>query len=79
MILFLHTHLRAQRKIFQVFLPPTLFVGTLDIFVDEDIDYAARLSQSGVPRFRVYSGAFHGSVGMVAESELSIRWAKDEN
>ena len=61
-------------------LPPTYInVGTLDIFVDEDIDYAARLSQSGVPvELHVYPGAFHGSNGFVAESELSIRWAKDQ-
>ena len=46
-------------------LPPTYInVGTLDIFVDEDIDYAARLSQSGVPvELHVYPGAFHGSNG----------------
>ena len=43
------------------------------------IDYAARLSQSGVPvELHVYPGAFHGSNGFVAESELSIRWAKDQ-
>ncbi len=61
-------------------LPPTYInVGTLDIFVDEDIDYAARLSQAGVPvELHVYPGAFHGSNGFVAESELSIRWAKDQ-
>lgn len=61
-------------------LPPAYInVGTLDIFVDEDIEYAARLSQAGVPvELHVYPGAFHGSNGFVAESELSIRWAKDQ-
>ena len=43
-------------------LPPT-FIGTaaLDLFVDEDIDYASRLLRSGVPtELHVWPGAFHG-------------------
>ena len=62
-------------------LPPTYInVGTLDIFVDEDSDYAARLSQAGVPvELHVYPGAFHGSNGFVAESSLSLRWAADQS
>jgi acetyl esterase/lipase len=61
-------------------LPPAYInVGMLDIFVDEDIDYAQRLSQAGVPvELHVYPGAFHGSVGFVADSPLSIRWATDQ-
>jgi len=43
-------------------LPPTFIAtGALDIFVDEDIDYARRLMRAGVPtELHVYSGAFHG-------------------
>jgi acetyl esterase/lipase len=43
-------------------LPPT-FIGTgaLDLFVDEDIDYAARLIRAGIPtELHVWAGAFHG-------------------
>lgn len=43
-------------------LPPT-FIGTaaLDLFVDEDIDYATRLMRAGVPiELHVWPGAFHG-------------------
>lgn len=43
-------------------LPPT-FIGTaaLDLFVDENIDYAQRLIRAGVPtEFHVWPGAFHG-------------------
>ena len=43
-------------------LPPT-FIGTaaLDLFVDEDIDFAARLIRAGVPtELHVWPGAFHG-------------------
>ena len=62
-------------------LPPAFIsVGSLDNFVDECIDYAQRLMQSGVPTdLRVYSGAFHGSVGMVPHSPISIEWTKAEN
>jgi acetyl esterase/lipase len=43
-------------------LPPTFInVGTLDLFVDEDIDYAHRLIRAGVPtELHVYPGGFHG-------------------
>ncbi|MET3805607.1 acetyl esterase/lipase [Nakamurella sp. UYEF19] len=43
-------------------LPPTyLDVGTLDLFVEEDLEYARRLVRSGVPvELHVYPGAFHG-------------------
>ncbi len=43
-------------------LPPTyIAVGALDLFVDEDIDYARRLIRVGVPtELHVYPGAFHG-------------------
>ena len=62
-------------------LPPAYInIGTLDIFIDEDIEYAQRLSQAGVPvELHVYPGAFHGSNGFVAESPLSIRWGADQS
>ncbi len=43
-------------------LPPTFIsVGALDLFLDEDMDYARRLSAAGVPvELHVYPGAFHG-------------------
>lgn len=43
-------------------LPPTFInVGTLDLFVDEDIAYAQRLICAGVPtELHVYPGGFHG-------------------
>lgn len=43
-------------------LPPTFIsTGALDLFVDEDIDYARRLNRAGVPtELHVYPGAFHG-------------------
>lgn len=43
-------------------LPPTYMeVGGSEVFRDEDIDYAARLSQAGVPtELHVWVGGFHG-------------------
>ena len=43
-------------------LPPTFIAtGALDLFLDEDIDYARRLIRAGVPtELHVYPGAFHG-------------------
>ena len=42
-------------------LPPTFIsTGALDLFVDEDLDYARRLMAAGVPtELHVYPGAFH--------------------
>ncbi len=43
-------------------LPPAFIgVGTLDLFADEDIDYAQRLSAAGaLTELNVVAGAFHG-------------------
>jgi acetyl esterase/lipase len=43
-------------------LPPAFVsVGTLDGFLDEDVDYALRLNRAGVPcELHVYPGACHG-------------------
>ncbi len=42
-------------------LPPAFIaVGTLDLFIDEDIDYARRLIRAGVPtELHVFPGAYH--------------------
>ncbi len=42
-------------------LPPTyIAIGSLDLFIEEDTDYALRLSRAGVPmELHVYDGVFH--------------------
>jgi acetyl esterase/lipase len=42
-------------------LPPAFIsVGALDLFIDEDLDYARRLARHGVPvEMHVYPGAYH--------------------
>jgi acetyl esterase/lipase len=43
-------------------LPPAYtFIGQLDPFRDETLEYVARLAQAGVPvEFHLYPGCFHG-------------------
>lgn len=61
-------------------LPPAYInVGTLDLFVDEDISYALALLAANVPvELHVYPGAFHGSPSMAPNAEISKRWRRDE-
>lgn len=58
--------------------PAYIAVGGLDMFLDEDQDYAGRLARAGVPtELHVYPGAFHGSDTLVATSPLSRRFTGD--
>ncbi len=61
-------------------LPPALItVGELDMFLDEDIDYAQRLLASGVStELHVYGKCIHGSGALVPHAEASRRWKRDE-
>lgn len=54
-------------------LPPTYMpVGDLDLFLDENITYARKLTQAGVPtHFHIVPGAFHGFNGFVPEAAVS--------
>ena len=59
-------------------LPPTyLSVGALDLFLEEDMEYARRLIREGVPtELHVYPGAFHG-FNMMAESQVARAYTRD--
>lgn len=54
-------------------LPPTFIgVGAIDLFVDEDIAYARRLINAGVPtQLEVVPGAFHGFDGIGASTQVA--------
>jgi acetyl esterase/lipase len=54
-------------------LPPTwIGVGAIDLFVEEDIDYARRLILAGVPtELLVVPGAFHGFDAFVPDAPIS--------
>ena len=61
-------------------LPPAFIgVGTLDLFCDEDIDYAQRLSNAGVPtELIVVPGAFHGFDGIALMMKTRLgTWFED--
>ena len=54
-------------------LPPTqILVGALDGFLDEDVDYAMRLTHAGVPtELHVFPGAPHGFDGMMPATRVA--------
>src|SRR5258708_25946556 len=56
-------------------LPPAyMMIGELDLMRDENIEYALRLLQAGVPtELHVYPGAFHGFEGLVPNAAVSVR------
>lgn len=60
-------------------LPPALvYVGTLDGFCDEDVSYAMRLYQAGIPAdLHVYAGAPHGFDGFAPTAGVSRRCQHD--
>lgn len=59
-------------------LPPAFIgVGALDLFVDEDIDYAVRLMREGVPtELHLYPGAFH-AFDVVAGAPVAVQFQAD--
>lgn len=59
-------------------LPPTFIsTGALDLFVEEDMEYARRLILAGVPTdLHVYAGGIHG-FAMVAGSKMAMAHARD--
>ena len=56
-------------------LPPAFIdVGTIDLFLDEDIEFARRLMQAGVPtELHIHPGAFHATELVAPQSVLSQR------
>lgn len=59
-------------------LPPTyIATGALDLFLEENLDYARRLTRAGVPlELHVYPGAYHG-FQWVTDAEVTKAAARD--
>ena len=59
-------------------LPPTFIAtGSIDLFVDEDIQFAQQLLRDGVPtELHVYPGAYHGFV-LIADSVPARQFERD--
>jgi len=57
--------------------PAFIDVGTVDLFRDEDIAFAQRLMQAGIPtELHVHDGAYHAAERFAPEAALSLRiWA----
>jgi len=62
-------------------LPPAyLPVGDLDLFIDEDIEYAQRLLQADVPaELHTYPGGIHGFDLLAPGSALAKRFIRDRD
>ena len=60
-------------------LPSTFIgVGTLDLFLEENVAYALRLTEADVPvELHVYPGAFHGS-DLVTAARLTEKHVRDQ-
>jgi acetyl esterase/lipase len=71
-------HAAPARAVDLTGLPPAFVsVGALDGFRDEDVDYALRLNQAGVPtELHLYPGAPHG-YQVAAQSNLALRSLRD--
>ena len=59
-------------------LPPAfLSVGTLDLVLEEDLEYARRLMRAGVPtELHIYPGAYHG-FNMVVGAKVTRSFVRD--
>ena len=59
-------------------LPPAFIgVGSIDLFVDEDIAYAERLIDAAVPtELNIVPGAFHGFDGAGAETSIAKQFSR---
>jgi acetyl esterase/lipase len=59
-------------------LPPTfIVVGAIDLFIDEDIEYARRLLAAGIPtELHVIPGAYHGFDLLVPNAKVTTRFTE---
>ena len=60
-------------------LPPAFFsIGDVDGFLDENLGYAGRLAQAGVPtELHVYPGVIHGGFGAVPSTPRTAQLLRD--
>jgi acetyl esterase/lipase len=60
-------------------LPPTYIdVGQLDIFLNEDVEYATRISRAGgIVEFHLHSGCPHGFESIAPQADVSKRAIQD--
>ena len=58
--------------------PAFLGIGDVDAFLDENLDYASRLSRAGVPtELHVYPGVIHGGFGAPPSTPRTAQFLRD--
>jgi triacylglycerol lipase len=58
--------------------PAFLGIGDVDAFLDENLDYARRLSRAGVPtELHVYPGVIHGGFGALPRTPRTAQFLRD--
>jgi acetyl esterase len=58
--------------------PAFVSIGDVDAFLDENLDYAARLSRAGVPtELHVYPGVIHGGFGAPPSTPRTAQFLRD--
>jgi acetyl esterase len=58
--------------------PAFLGIGDVDAFLDENLDYARRLSRAGVPtELHVYPGVIHGGFGALPRTPRTAAFLRD--
>ena len=62
-------------------LPPAYIpVGDLDLFLDENIEYAQRLLAAGVPtELHIYPGGYHGFNGFAPDADIAQRFNNERD
>ena len=67
----------ARLEDFAGLAPAFIATGALDLFLDENLDYARRLTRGGVPtELHVYPGAYHG-FELAGATAVSRRYSQD--
>lgn len=58
--------------------PAFLAIGDVDAFLDENVDYASRLSNAGVPtELHIYPGVIHGGFGARPSTPRTAQFLRD--
>lgn len=65
------SHVPARKEDLAGLPPAFIGVGTLDLFHEEDVEYASRLRKAGAQvQLEIVEGAFHGFDGLYRKSEV---------
>lgn len=69
----------ARREDLRGLPPAWIGVGTIDLFHDEDVEYARRLIEAGVPcSLSIVPGAFHGFDALFQKTNVVRRFWRDQ-